>query len=216
MTVPTAHTSARKHTSDTTSDAADTLAAGSTEKRVGPRRWSRPRIFAVLAVLAVVAGSLGLSTSAFATSSAATTAANTAPVVVTTSTGPVAVIVEPVVVYVSDAGQNIVEFTPSGALVILVRFVKFVPVVRHEVLIVRPRAKVAPVVTTVVTKTLTITKPRRICRQSSNFYGWWAGDPNASWHPYRRFWDAPPNGVKAQGYSTESWYGPSGHGRWSH
>jgi hypothetical protein len=213
MTVPTAHTSARKLTSDTTSDTADTLATGSTEKRVGPRRWSRPK---VLAVLAVVAGSLGLSTSAFATSSTGTTAASAAPVVVATSTAPVAVIVEPVIVYVSDAGQNIVEFIPSGALVILVRFVRFVPVVPHEVLIARPHAKVTPVVTTVATKTVTITKPRRICRQSAYFYGWWAGDPNASWHPYWKFCDGHPNGAKPQAYSTEPWYGPSGHAPWSH
>jgi hypothetical protein len=210
MTVPTAHTSDTGHTSD----AVDNLATGSAEKRVGIRRWLRPRVFAVVAV---AAGSLGLSTSAFATSSGGTTATGTAPVIVTTSTAPVAVIAEPVVVYVSDAGQNIVEFTPSGALVILLRFVKFVPVVRHEIVIMRPRVKPLPAHMTVLTNhpTVTITKPHRICRPRANFNGWWAGDPNTSSHPYWRFCDGHHNGSAPHAYSTESWYGHSG-GRWSH
>ncbi len=120
----------------------------------------------MLAVLAVTAGSLGLSSSAFATSPAATTAAGARPHVVTMSIEPATVmvepvIVEPVIVYASDAGQNIVELTPSGALVIFVRVVKFVPVVRHEVFIVRPKLKVVTAVTAVTPKTLTITKSAR-------------------------------------------------------
>jgi len=203
MTVPTAHTSANTETS--------------------LRRWSRPR---VLAVLAVIAGSLGLSTSAFATSSAGTAATGTAPVVIT-SAGPVTTIAEPVVVYVSDAGQNIVELTPSGALVILVRYVKNVAVVRHEIVFVkpgRPKVKVIPAVTTVVTKTVTITKVRRIRRPEAYFIGWRTGNPNAASHPYWRFCDGQHGGSDPRGGSVQSWHASSygdpgfGHrgGGWSH
>jgi hypothetical protein len=81
------------------------------------RRWFKPR---ALAVLAITAGSLGLTTSAFAdsTGSAVATPSTSAQALFT----PTLLEADaPLVVYVANASRLIIEVTPSGALVIFLR-----------------------------------------------------------------------------------------------
>lgn len=193
----------------------------SSQSGSGLRRWSRP---GALAVLAITAGSLGLSTSAFATTSASATSAGTRAVTSTGTTPEIAVgsylesyaipaaTVEPVIVFASDADQNVVELTPSGALVVLVRIIRIEPVVRKSVPVEKSKVVSLPIVSSVTTtKTYKIDKPRR---PRVFFVGWWAGDPNASWHAFGHFCDGQKGGWQPQSDSFQSSYGR--HGRRNH
>jgi hypothetical protein len=121
--------------------------------------------------------------------------------------------VEPVVVFVGEAGQNIVELTPSGALVVLVRIIRIEPAVRKTVVVEKPKVVTVPIVTSITTtKTHKIDKPRR---PRVVFVGWWAADPNASWHALGHFCDGQKGGWQPQSDSLQSRYGRPGGG-WNH
>ena len=190
----------------------------STPTRSGLRRWSRPH---ALAVLAITAGSLGLSTSAFATTSSSgestTNRVSTAPELAAASYlesyAIPAMAAGPVIVLVSDTGQNIVELTPSGALVVLVRVIRIEPIVRRSFVVEKPKVVPHAVLTSVTT-----TKPCKTDKARRPLVlnvGWWAGDPSASWHALEHFCDGQKGRWQPQSYSARSWYGRSG-GRWNH
>jgi hypothetical protein len=175
------------------------------------RRWCSPR---VLAIFAITAGSLGISTAAFATQSS-TASAGTTPVlkIVTDSTYPDEAVIAtegPVIVFVSDRAQNVVELTSSGALVVLLRYIPFVPVVRHEVALPIKRTSATAAE---VTSVLTTTEPRKHHHAwftGDYFYRRWSGDPNGSWGHC----DGDPGASPKQSPSFADWYSDlGGNGR---
>jgi hypothetical protein len=209
MTEPTENTSA------SVSDALN---------EVDSRPWRPPKAIAAIAILVAFA-TLGLGTSAFAMPSADAGAGTAKPVVAVTfhsvpGSIPFALTQGPVIVLVTNDRQNIVELTPSGALVILVRFARSEPVVRIAVArigVARPETKVeAP---PVLTSTVTAAKMKQIPHE-----GWrgdwlvasrWSGGPDGWWHPYARFSDRRHRGYQPQSKSTFTGGSgdPSGHCR---
>ena len=177
-----------------------------------------------MAAIAVVAicGTLGLSTSAFAMPSTNAGNGTARPSVTVTSyklTGstPITVTQGPVIVLLTDHGENIVELTPSGALVILVRYVQSQPVAHvtvTKIAIAKPPAKavVSPVLASTVTTTRPNTTTHRGWRGHWFAAGWWSGDPNAGWRSNARFSISWRGGRQPQTKSSfTSWSGDPGN-----
>jgi len=177
------------------------ISARRSKRSRGIRRWMGPRVFGIAAV---ALGSLALSTTASATSAASQVGSDAVP----NST---------LVVYTSDAGQNVVVLTPSGGLLILVRdvvqtlTVQPTPVATVSVVVTRTvavtpikDAHVAPVVEHVVWKSLDSTTIRHRGFWRVESAGWWSGNPNGVWRPYRRC-DPQNWASRPQVQQTASW-----------